>query len=982
MRELTNATDLAVKDQKFLELIQNSPPDAMVQKTEANVFPRESDGEPSEGVPETPVDTVEEGLLPDKAMAVGESDKLISRMNKAMVHGNVSKVINILSNSGLKDLSDPKIQKVLLSKYPRAPGLDMEWENDMMPDQEEILFDKLDVIAYMVGKKYGAAQSMFGFSTDHWRWILEYGGDEAGDLLLEAVQIIANGDLKFGEARNALLASKGIPCAKSKDPKKIDVRPVANEDPLIKTVSYMMNKEAEDDIVRIIGCKQLGGPIQGGGEILIHTVRGELQKDKKKVCCSGDVKNAFNSMLRDYILKTILEKIPRLYAYVKFLLGESSQVVYNDSKTGVCLPIEMVRGLIQGDPLSGSIFNVCQADAIKKTEEDHPDVNIYSQHDGHFIVGYPEDVLEAFKTLSSELGAIGLNMQNDKSEIFGYGDLSTDFIAEATAMEIEIVDKELGIKVGGSPIGSDEYEAKFCEDRTDEILASLRMLEDLMVSPTGFTKAKIQSCYSLARLCFPQRLNHLLRTVPPSNTRLAANKLDKGLVQFIFEVTNSEKYLPARNSSDMMDVIKRLHLKVSAGGCGIISSVNNREGAFVGSLALCANHMGIICPDLICTDASELNTIPMFQEYSSIVEDLKGVKGLIVYDIELSTIWDAKVTRVQNRINIALGNRVKNQLYNELPQGDTRYGLNGLDSLSITNKAIRLQGIANTDKTVSAFLYANPAIRHLQMENEAFTYALWTRLLLNLMGSRKYCVCGKPMDSLANHSLVCSATTIRNKLRNWAHAMLLKAIRGAFGDCINGSGLKLMDGEPRVSEFFDVRQDAQVSSPVGVRNPHNSQRRADIGIIDTLGVLPPRLYDATIVCPVADYVKSYNSAGDAAKKAQERKTAQYMKNFHIENILSGDCHMFAVESNACIALSTRETCEIYAKISKDPDEIAIQKIYQRISVAMHKIRAQQIKDTLYLFSLDEVPLFPYTNGPISSVPPPIFLGSGRLRDVD
>jgi hypothetical protein len=70
--------------------------------------------------------------------------------------------------------------------------------------------------------------------------------------------------------------------------------------------------------------------------------------------------------------------------------------------------------------------------------------------------------------------------------------------------------------------------------------------------------------------------------------------LDEALRSFIFDITNSECYLPARNSAKMMDVVNRLHLKVANGGCGIISSLATRVGAYVGSIALCAEHMGIL----------------------------------------------------------------------------------------------------------------------------------------------------------------------------------------------------------------------------------------------------------------------------------------------------------------------------------------------------------------------------------------------------
>ena len=168
----------------------------------------------------------------------------------------------------------------------------------------------------------------------------------------------------------------------------------------------------------------------------------------------------------------------------------------------------------------------------------------------------------------------------------------------------------------------------------------------------------------------------------------------------------------------MLDVIKRLHLKISDGGCGIISSENIREGAYIGSIALCASHMGKLCPDLICENKDDINALPMFMEYISSVDKLRNIDNLDISDLDVSVIWNEAIKKVQHRIGDALHKRCKLMLYNELPNGDARYGLNGFDDLSVSNKAIRFQGIANSDKCVSAFIYANPAIPHLQKRTD------------------------------------------------------------------------------------------------------------------------------------------------------------------------------------------------------------------------------------------------------------------------
>jgi hypothetical protein len=99
-----------------------------------------------------------------------------------------------------------------------------------------------------------------------------------------------------------------------------------------------------------------------------------------------------------------------------------------------------------------------------------------------------------------------------------------------------------------------------------------------------------------------------------------------------------------------------------------------------------------------------------------------------------------------------------------------------------------------------------------------------------------------------------------------------------------------------------------------------------------------------------------------------------MRNFHIENKLLGEAHFFAVETNGSIAPTSRKLCKRFAEISREPTEIAIQKIFQRLSVAMHEVRAQQIKDTIFFYSMDSAPTYGYMSGEIKKPAPPAYYG--------
>jgi hypothetical protein len=70
----------------------------------------------------------------------------------------------------------------------------------------------------------------------------------------------------------------------------------------------------------------------------------------------------------------------------------------------------MRRGVVQGSPIRGLLFNLAQADAMKRVRSQNPDNVIVSLHDDHFIVGPPECALAAAKDVADQMNEIGLQI--------------------------------------------------------------------------------------------------------------------------------------------------------------------------------------------------------------------------------------------------------------------------------------------------------------------------------------------------------------------------------------------------------------------------------------------------------------------------------------------------------------------------------------------------------------------------------------------
>jgi hypothetical protein len=99
--------------------------------------------------------------------------------------------------------------------------------------------------------------------------------------------------------------------------------------------------------------------------------------------------------------------------------------------------------------------------------------------------------------------------------------------------------------------------------------------------------------------------------------------------------------------------------------------------------------------------------------------DLKYVR---MGTIDEMSIWD----NIQRLINHGRSREEGEYPLSQLPQGGARSGADIDDSLSIEEKSIRCQGIANRDSCAGAWLLANPSLMFNRMNNAAFCRAFHT----------------------------------------------------------------------------------------------------------------------------------------------------------------------------------------------------------------------------------------------------------------
>ena len=131
-----------------------------------------------------------------------------------------------------------------------------------------------------------------------------------------------------------------------------------------------------------------------------------------------------------------------------------------------------------------------------------------------FFIGPLNNVLPWLNDVESSLKKIGLNIANEKCELF-CNDIATPHLDR----DIQVI--STGIRILGIPIGQQQYVSESCLDIVNSgqsLCAQISSLNDP------------QSGMLLLRFCYVTRINHLARSVYPTQLKPAArfhNQLSK-----------------------------------------------------------------------------------------------------------------------------------------------------------------------------------------------------------------------------------------------------------------------------------------------------------------------------------------------------------------------------------------------------------------------------------------------------------------------
>ncbi|KAJ9461710.1 Retrotransposable element SLACS 132 kDa protein [Diplonema papillatum] len=344
-----------------------------------------------------------------------------------------------------------------------------------------------------------------------------------------------------------------------------DVRPIAVGEVwrrlAAKCACAAVKKEAEKILVKD---SQVGVAVQGGLEAAVQAVRGYSERNlgrSGKVILKVDLKNAFNSVHRDAMIRETKANLPELLPWVEWCYAGKSNLFMR----GKVLKSE--EGAQQGDPMGPLLFSLAIAPIVQKMKrETGLDLSLFYLDDGIFA-GDKDKVLRAMELFQSECRKIGLEI-GDKCEWILLdpclnGDPKAWGFPEKTTF---ILDGNFHFL--GAPIGDEDYCAKYLSDKVDSLRETFRMLKKMDDKQAAYLL--LRYCDSFGKMVFYMRAN------PGRKTREVLSAFDDMVKDAAEEISQSRMTKHAWTQAK---------LAIRFGGLGLRSAADHHAAATLASLS-------------------------------------------------------------------------------------------------------------------------------------------------------------------------------------------------------------------------------------------------------------------------------------------------------------------------------------------------------------------------------------------------------------
>ena len=325
---------------------------------------------------------------------------------------DISGAVRIMSSSDKVLPPSEEVANKLREKHPDSHILTDMPEHS---ETESVIIGKEDVKRAIASFPNGSSGGPDGLLPQHLKDMTNFTvGDPANTLLDDLVDFFNKIVLCGNVPKDVLNIFFGANLtALSK--KDNGVRPIAVGFTLRRMAGKMLMCKVNGKCETLLRPEQLGVGTPKGAEAAVHAIRAyvESPENKNKVLLKIDMKNAFNQVRRDVILKLVKEHTPEIFQYVYQCYSQTTSLFFGSYSEDGCV-IESKEGVQQGDPLGPFLYSLAYRNLTKSLKSE---LNLWYLDDGT-IADDLDVVLADYKKILEAAESLGPPVNPNKCELY------------------------------------------------------------------------------------------------------------------------------------------------------------------------------------------------------------------------------------------------------------------------------------------------------------------------------------------------------------------------------------------------------------------------------------------------------------------------------------------------------------------------------------------------------------------------------------